>query len=106
MLNMKKMRLLFATALCCTIGYVGHITYEKVTMTNAEKFMLANVEALTSGETSGGTGTCGSYGWTGDSYAIVCNVSKAEAMENFNWWNTSDRGWCCDSCYSTWYCGK
>lgn len=68
--------------------------------------MLANIEALTFGETGGGSGSCGSYGWTGDSYATVCNVSKAEAMENYNWWNTPYKGWCCDSCYSTWYCGK
>ena len=32
---------------CCAIGYVGFTTYGKVTMSEAEKFMLANVEALT-----------------------------------------------------------
>ncbi len=44
------------------------------------------------------TGTCCSYGWTGDSYVPACWVSKADALENFNWWNTPDKGWCCDSC--------
>ncbi|NDV65512.1 NVEALA domain-containing protein [Bacteroides sp. 224] len=67
---------------------------------------LANIEALAQSETETSKGTCGSYGFTGDSYAIVCNVSKAEAMDNYNWWyGTSNRAWCCDSCSSTWYCG-
>lgn len=103
---MRKVKFLVASLLFCAMSYVGYTTYEKMSMTEAEKLMLANVEALTSGESGGGTGSCGSYGWTGDSYFIVCNVSKEEALENFNWWNTSDKGWCCESCSSTWYCGK
>ena len=43
-------------------------------------------------------GTCCSYAWTGDSVMSVCWVSKAKALENYNWWNTSDKAWCCDSC--------
>ena len=39
---------------CCAIGYVGFTTYGKVTMSEAEKFMLANVEALTDGESGVG----------------------------------------------------
>lgn len=101
-----KIKILTAVLLFCTMAYAGYTTYEKISMSETERFMLANVEALTSGETGSGSGTCGSYGWTGDSYAIVCNVSKAEALENYNWWNTPYKGWCCESCYSTWYCGK
>ena len=36
--------------LCCMIGYVGFSTYAKMTMTDGEKFMQANVEALTNSE--------------------------------------------------------
>lgn len=32
------------------MSYVGYTTYEKMSMTEAEKLMQANVEALTSGE--------------------------------------------------------
>lgn len=106
MKNMKKIKLFITALLFCTIGVIGYVTYEKCTMIKVGKFMLANIEALTSDESGGGAGTCGSYGWTGDSYAIVCHVSKTEAMENYNWWNTPYKGWCCDSCNSTWYCGQ
>ena len=54
----------------------------------------------------GDGGTCGSTGWTGDSWFTVCNVSKEEAMENFYWWDTPHKWWCCDSCPTTWYCGN
>ena len=51
---MKKIKILVASVLCCAMGYTGYTTYEKMTMSEAEKFMIANVEALTSGEAAGG----------------------------------------------------
>ena len=47
---MKKIKILVASVLCCAMGYAGYTAYEKMTMSEAEKFMIANVEALTSNE--------------------------------------------------------
>ena len=52
---MNKVKLMIAFMFCCAIGYVGFTTYGKVTMSEAEKFMLANVEALTDGESGVGS---------------------------------------------------
>ena len=49
---MKKIKILIVSVLCCAMGYIGYTAYEKMTMSEAEKFMIANVEALTSGETT------------------------------------------------------
>lgn len=104
---MKKIKLFLCVALFGAMSYGAFTAYQSMTMSEEERFLLANIEALTNGEPGGGGGgSCGSYGWTGDSYAIVCNVSREEAMNNFNWWSTPYKGWCCDSCYSTWYCGN
>ena len=50
---MKKIKILVASVLCCAMGYTGYTAYEKMTMSEAEKFMIANVEALTSTESAG-----------------------------------------------------
>ena len=50
---MKRVKILVASVLFCAMGYVGYTTHEKMTMSEAEKFMQANVEALTQDE--GGT---------------------------------------------------
>ena len=50
---MRKIKFLVASVLFCAMGYVGYTTHEKMTMSEAEKFMQANVEALTQDE--GGT---------------------------------------------------
>lgn len=54
---MKRMKFLVASVLFCAMGYVGYTAHAKMTMSEAEKFMQANIEALTNGETSGDTGT-------------------------------------------------
>ena len=54
---MKKIKVLLASVLFCAMGYVGYVAHERMTMSSAEKFMKANVEALTSGET-GNDGLC------------------------------------------------
>lgn len=51
---MRKVKFLVASLLFCAMSYAGYMGYERVTMSEAERFMQANVEALTSGE-SGGT---------------------------------------------------
>ncbi len=51
---MKRIKMLAAAAIFCTAGFAGYAAYDRATMTDEEKFMLANLEALTSGEPSGG----------------------------------------------------
>ena len=50
---MKKVKILVASVLFCAMGYVGYMAHEKMTMTEAEKFMLVNIEALTRDESGG-----------------------------------------------------
>lgn len=52
---MKKVKILVASVLFCAMGYVGYIAHERMTMSEVEKFMQANVEALTHDE--GGAST-------------------------------------------------
>lgn len=52
---MKRVKILVASVLFCAMGYVGYTTHEKMTMSEAEKFMQANVEALTDGESGVGS---------------------------------------------------
>ena len=47
---MRKVKFLVASLLFCAMSYAGYMGYERVTMSEAERFMQANVEALTSGE--------------------------------------------------------
>ena len=49
---MKKLKFLVASFLFCAMSYVGYMGYERVTMSEAERFMEANVEALTLDEGS------------------------------------------------------
>ena len=49
---MKKVKILITSVLFCAMGYTGYIAYERMTMSEAEKFMLANVEALTRDEST------------------------------------------------------
>ena len=53
--NMRKIKFLVASLLFCAMSYAGYMGYERVTMSEAERFMQANVEALTSGEGGGGS---------------------------------------------------
>ena len=101
----KLKKWLLAITLVVIGGVAVNNVYLSPKIRGMSYIMLANVEALAQDENIFNTGTCGSYGWTGDSYMIVCKASKEEAMENFNWWNTPNKGWCCDSCPGTWYCG-
>ena len=55
---MKKIKFLVASFLFCAMSYVGYMGYERMTMSEAERFMLANVEALTSEEGGNGSGYC------------------------------------------------
>jgi len=48
--KMRKIKFLVASVLFCAMGYTGYTAYEKMTMSEAEKFMKANIEALTLGE--------------------------------------------------------
>lgn len=53
---MKKVKILVASVLFCAMGYTGYTAHEKMTMSEAEKFMQANVEALTRSESESGRG--------------------------------------------------
>ncbi|MFR3328742.1 MAG: hypothetical protein ACLTSL_00995 [Odoribacter splanchnicus] len=50
---MKKVKILVTSVLFYAMGYVGYMAHEKMTMTEAEKFMLVNIEALTRDESGG-----------------------------------------------------
>lgn len=50
---MKKVKFLVASVLFCAMGYTGYTAHEKMTMSEAAKFMNANIEALTSNEPGG-----------------------------------------------------
>lgn len=51
---MKKVKILVASVLFCAMGYTGYTAYEKIAMSETEKFMQANIEALTLDEPGGG----------------------------------------------------
>ena len=61
---MRKIKFLVASVLFCAMGYTGYTAYEKMTMSEAEKFMKANIEALTLGEPGGGGSGGGAYSCT------------------------------------------
>ncbi len=44
---MKKIKLFAAVAIFCAAGFSGYTAYESATMTDQERFMLKNIEALT-----------------------------------------------------------
>lgn len=54
---MKRVKVLIASVLFCAMSFGAYSTYEYTTMTNTERLMVRNVEALTEGET-GGDGLC------------------------------------------------
>ncbi len=47
---MKKIKMFAAAAMFCAAGFAGYTAYDKATMTDQEKFMLANIEALSQNE--------------------------------------------------------
>ena len=57
---MKRVKFIVASLLFCTMSYVGYTSYEKMPMSDAEKFMQVNVEALTRSEggSEGGKSLC------------------------------------------------
>lgn len=52
---MKKVKFSVASVLFCAMVYTGYTVHEKMNVSEAEKFMQTNIEALTSGETGGAT---------------------------------------------------
>ena len=68
----KKVKILVASVLFCAMGYVGYTAYEKMTVSEAEKFMQVNVEALTRGESGGTDYTCESKIGDGDRKTFFC----------------------------------
>ena len=101
---MKK-RVMAASAVVCTLCVISVVCLGQIKMNRLiSKSALANVEALTCTENK--PGTCGSTAWTGDSWATICNVAKCCAMDNYEWWDTEYKWWCCDSCGETTYCGS
>lgn len=87
---MKKIKVLVASVLFCAMGYVGYTAHGKMTMSEAEKFMKANIEALTLDEPGGSGGN----GWVhcrchDDQHCYVGNkISFRAACVQL--WQTSD----------------
>ena len=70
---MRKVKFLVASLLFCAMSYAGYMGYERVTMSEAERFMQANVEALTRGEggTESGKSLCYNSYTKVDNHAIL-----------------------------------
>lgn len=51
---MKKIKIALISLFVCALGYSGYSAYDYMTMTEAERFLLTNVEALTLYEPGGG----------------------------------------------------
>jgi len=101
---MKK-SVLTASAVVFTLSVLSMICLGQIKKNRSiSPLAAANVEALTCNEDK--PGTCGSTAWTGDSWATICNVAYCCAMDNYNWWETDMKFWCCDSCGETTYCGS
>ncbi len=47
---MKKIKIMAAAMMLCAAGYMGYTAYESATMTDQERFMLKNIEALANNE--------------------------------------------------------
>ncbi len=85
---MRKIKFLVASLLFCAMSYAGYMGYERVTMSEAERFMQANVEALTRGEGGAGKYTCESKIVTGDRLTRFCG-SCGEIPNSKPSWDSS-----------------
>jgi len=74
---MRRIKFLIASVLFCAMGYTGYTAYEKMTMSEAEKFMKANIEALTQDEGGGDTTYPGYFNKT----KIIRNYSGCLSCE-------------------------
>ena len=93
---MKKIKILVASVLCCAMGYTGYTAYEKMTMSEAEKFMIANVEALTLNEPGGGSSPGGSLRRSEGSLLVDILILIFAPFLLFGsaiffWWQTTKR---------------
>lgn len=70
---MKKVKVLVVLVLFCAMGYIGHNTYKKIIMTEADEFMKANIEALTSNESGYGEYPSGYDYPNGYRYPVLCH---------------------------------
>ena len=50
----NRIKIIVASIVLSTIGYTGYVAYENSNIVDPEQIILTNVEALTSGESSGG----------------------------------------------------
>lgn len=109
---MKKIKILLLATLLGVISFSVFPMFDNLTMSDGEKFLLENIEALTTNEggwNSGTNGTCGVAINIGGDVTIECNISYASAMSIFNSYDSNyvaSKNWCCDNCYQTWYCGS
>ena len=71
---MRKIKFLIGLVLFCAMGYVGYIAHEKMNMSDAERFIQANVEALTRDESGGTSYTCESKIGEGDRKTFFCGA--------------------------------
>ncbi len=92
---MKKVKILFASVLFCAMGYVGYTAHEKITMSDAERFMQVNIEALTSGESA--SGYCTMHFGCFDNYGNSTGKYSASSYTGPNC-NGSKHSHSCNSC--------
>lgn len=99
-----KVKFIIAATLFLAMVYAGYSVYESTTLTEAEKFMKANVEALTLDEPGGGGGGGNDcpYCYNGGPGATSCSIDAGIEIAG---WGVS--GACSVSCKGEYYacCG-
>lgn len=73
---MKKIKIALISLFVCALGYSGYSAYDYMTMTEAERFLLTNIEALTWDEPGGGN----KPGWSGKKWTGDPNDSALNRM--------------------------
>lgn len=73
------------TAMFCAAAFAGYAAYERATMTDAERMMLANIEALTSSSESNNCpgGSCTTTYADGTECKACCSAGQSAMCDNF-----------------------
>ena len=88
---MKKIKLLFSVAIFACMSVVGYTAYDNMGMSDVEKLMLANVEALTGDEDvqmlvgRGRTVGCGGHSFAHFKTYCCPNTMYYTCHEGFIW---------------------
>lgn len=87
---MKKIKLFLCVALFGAMSYGAFTAYDHYTMNEEERFLLANIEALTNDEESDGN-------FKDNCYHVICNV-RCVGTSGKNWGWAIAPGRVCPEC--------